>query len=126
MEVNSKDYPEIVIQNLCKEFSPKGLNKLAQKRDMYVATEGDTILGTASLENNTIFTVFVHPKYHGQGIGTKLMDHVEWVARKRGYPCVTLFASITALQFYEKLGYKKIREIHKEATGTCTEMSKAL
>jgi GNAT superfamily N-acetyltransferase len=126
VEVNSKDYPETVIRNLCQKFAPENLKTLAQTRDIFVATEHGRILGTVSLEQNTIYTVFVHPEYHGQGVGTRLMAHIEGVAQQQGHITVKLFASTTARRFYEKLGYKAVQEIHNEKTGTCIEMTKVL
>jgi GNAT superfamily N-acetyltransferase len=93
---------------------------------MYVAVEGESILGTVSLEQDTIYTVFVDPGWHGLGIGRALMAHIEHVARQQGQAKVKLFASITAQQFYERLNYTPIREIQNEITGTCIEMSKTL
>jgi GNAT superfamily N-acetyltransferase len=126
IEVNGPDYPETVIRNLCRKFTPDNLNSLAQKREMYVAVEANRILGTISLEHDTIWTVFVHPDWHGQGIGRALMNHIEKVAQQRGHATVKLFASITAQQFYEKLNYTMVKEIHDETTGTCIEMTKSL
>lgn len=126
VEVNGPDYPETVIQNLCQKFTPDNLTELAKTRDMYVAAEDESILGTVSLEQNTIYTVFVDPDWHGRGIGRALMAHIEHVARQHGQTAVKLFASITAQQFYEKLDYTMVREIQDETTGTCIEMSKVL
>jgi GNAT superfamily N-acetyltransferase len=126
VEVNSKDYSRKIITNLCKIYSPKGLMDITKKRDIYVAVEGDKILGTASLQGDAIYGVFVNPRYHGKGIGTKLMNYVEKVAKRRGLKSVGLPASLTAYGFYKKLGYKKFREEVTEKAGRVIIMKKKL
>ena len=41
-----------------------------------------------------------------QGIGTLLVDYAERIAVQRGCPYIKLHARITAVAFYERLGYK--------------------
>ena len=77
-------------------------------------------------KEDTIYTVFVHPDWHGRGIGKALMAHIEKVARRQGHATVKLFASITARKFYAKLNYREVRTIHNETTGTCFEMLRDL
>ena len=107
-EVNIKDYPKSVIVRLSKYNTPSKLIERSRGRDVYVVVDGDRILGTAGLENNYVFSVFVDPTYHGKGIGQMLMTHIERAAGKRGMDKLTLASSLTAVGFYEKLGYKKV------------------
>ncbi|MFX0113535.1 MAG: GNAT family N-acetyltransferase [Candidatus Hodarchaeota archaeon] len=110
IEVNSKDYPKAVIQTLWKGYNADSLIANAERRDIFVAIDDNIIVATAAIEANIIRDVFVHPDYHGQGIGTKLMKHLENLARARGHGHIDLPSSITAYGFYQKLGYKKVRE----------------
>lgn len=53
-------------------------------------------------------SLYIHPRYRGQGLGDKLCSHVEDAAKnKYGYDCIYLFTG-TAEKFYAKRGYKKI------------------
>jgi GNAT superfamily N-acetyltransferase len=116
-EVLSKDYPKRVCQNLCKGNTPSKLIEKSKirNRDIFVLEEGNKVLGTGSLSGNMVRTVFVNPRYHGKGVGRKLMNHIEKVAKKKGLKTLQFHSSLTAEGFYKKLGYKKIRkEYHKE------------
>jgi len=77
MEVNSKDYPEKVIETEYRYFSPENLVEASTRRDMYVLVSNKEILGTGSLKENNMQTLFVNPGFHGRGIGRKLMKHLE-------------------------------------------------
>ena len=117
-EVNIKDYPKRVIVHLSKQNTPSKLIEKSKQRDIYVIVDGDRILGTASLENNNVFSVFVNPTYHGKGIGQRLMGHIERVAKKRGIDRLKLPSSLTAIGFYEKLGYRKIKKVFFKVKST--------
>ena len=55
----------------------------------------------------------VAPAHQRQGIGHRLMAHVEALARGRGLPMVRLYTSkafTSNLEFYQKLGYALERE----------------
>ena len=84
-EINSKDYSLDVIQFMCDFYSSKKIIKKLSTHKIYVTVEDNNILGTVSLKNNQISSLFVDPKFQGNGIGTKLMDYVELIARKNGY-----------------------------------------
>ena len=115
LEVNSKDYPKSAIQFLIKIHSPKQLIEKSKEKNIYVLVEKDKIIGTVSLKGDWVLTVFVNPDVHGRGLGRKLMEYIENVAKKRKITKLTLPSSITAEKFYKKLGYKKIeRKKHKE------------
>lgn len=123
-EVNIKDYPKSVIARLSNYNAPSKLIERSRLGDIYVIVDGDRILGTAGLENNIVFSVFVDPTHHGKGIGQRLMRHVERVAKKRGIDRLTLTSSSTALGFYEKLGYKKLKEVFDKSAGQQIIMEK--
>lgn len=51
--------------------------------------------------------VAVELSYRGQGLGTELVKYAEEYCRKNDYRVIVLHARKTALNFYERLGYKK-------------------
>lgn len=126
LQINSKDYPEKVINKMCETFTPGYIIKMSKQRKMYVALIGDMIVGTASIEDDTIYTVFVDVKYHGKGIGEKLISLLEEIAANNGIQLVKLPASITALKFYERLGYCAVSEVESEEFGKDIIMEKYL
>lgn len=109
-EVNSKDYSKNIINFMCSYFTSGKVEENAKNRDVYVIIEKNKLLGTGALKDNIILSVFIHPKAHRKGIGTKLMNYIEKKARDRKYEFVKVPASITAVGFYKKRGYKKIGE----------------
>jgi ribosomal protein S18 acetylase RimI-like enzyme len=125
-KVNIKDYPKSVLARVARYNAPSELIKRSRSGDVYVIVDGDRILGIAGLENNYVFGVFVDPAYHGEGIGRKLMDHVERVTKKRGIDSLTLASSLTAVGFYEKLGYKNLNEVLNKSLGRQIKMEKKL
>jgi GNAT superfamily N-acetyltransferase len=114
LEVNCKDYAEDVIASLVAYFSPATLLRNSQSQAIFVATQGGDVVGTASLDNfgsaqspdYYAVAVFVLPEAHRQGIGLRLMEAIESKAGELGAKKVTLRASITAKEFYRKLGYR--------------------
>jgi GNAT superfamily N-acetyltransferase len=125
-EVNSADYPPEVITSLCDHFAPETLCELALRRDVLVAVVDGAVVGTASIEESVVYTVFVHPQYHGRGIGTRLMKEIEELAVALGYSVIRTPASLTAVGFYTKLGYHEIERIQTEDPGLNVIMEKRL
>ena len=108
--INSKDYSKKIISKMSKKFSPQNIIKLSKTRSIFVAVEELRLIGTASLKKNRILSVFVEPDLHKQGIGRKLVKHLEIIAITWGYNNIEIPSNITAMKFYEKLGYKKIKK----------------
>ncbi|MGK5445066.1 GNAT family N-acetyltransferase [Micromonospora sp. URMC 105] len=107
-QVNSHDYPADVIERMCAHFSPARIKELATERQVFVA-ELDGIAGTVSRDGNKVYTMFVHPRTHGRGIGRRLMRHIEALAVIDGYDYMETGASITGHGFYHRLGYVDVR-----------------
>ncbi|MBA2710268.1 MAG: GNAT family N-acetyltransferase [Tatlockia sp.] len=108
-EVNSKDYPTSVINEVIKNFSTEQIAAKMKQRKIFVITEKNHIIGTASLEGDQIRTVFVLPNKQGKQAGSLLMHYLEEVARKENISYLTVSSSITAEGFYLKLGYSVLR-----------------
>ena len=126
MEVNIKDSPRFAIEELHREYSPKELIKLIKEREIYIITEKDKIIATGGLEDNYICTVFVHPDYRGKGIGKIIMNYLENKIKDKGHSYSELNSGPTALTFYKKLGYKKIKETFVKGKKTSILMKKKL
>ena len=125
-EVISKEYDERAIGCVREEYTPEGIVEKANKSVMIVAEAGDRVVGTARLEGDTIFTVYVDPAMHRNRIGSKLMDEVEAFARRQGHIAVRVEAFTSSKGFYARRGYEKVRVIGIEGFGTIVEMRKAL
>lgn len=125
-ESNSKDYPPEVIEHMSAFWTPEKVCEMAAGRTIYVLEEGNEVVGTVSTDDEKIFTMFVDPNVHGQGIGTKLMDHAEKAIQMEGHSRVELASSITAHDFYKARGYVDIRETESDEDGLGYLMQKSL
>jgi GNAT superfamily N-acetyltransferase len=107
-EVNSRDYPAEIIERMCAHFTADRIRELARQREVFVA-EMDGVVGTVSRDGNKVYTMFVHPRAAGHGIGRALMRHIEALAAGEGHDHMETGASITAHDFYRRLGYVDVR-----------------
>lgn len=112
-EINIADYPKEIIEKICIKYSPEGIKNLTKKRDIFVLIENNKIAATGALEGNVICGMFVDSERLEQGLGTKMINHLESVAKKNNYNKTELPASLTAYKFYKKLGYEKVREVNE-------------
>ena len=109
---NSKDYSEEAINTLEKRLQPSDILERAAWTHFYVVEENDTIIACGAIgpywgseTESSLFNIFVLPGYQGKGIGRKIIETLEldeyFLRAKR----VEVPASITAVNFYRKLGY---------------------
>jgi GNAT superfamily N-acetyltransferase len=109
-ETNAKDYPREVIERLAQIFSPTAVLDMMGKRKVFVATSGQRIVGTASLDGRVVHAVFVAPDVQCRGVGRLLMAEVERTARSTGTTTLVVQSSVTAAPFYRRLGFKAVRD----------------
>jgi ribosomal protein S18 acetylase RimI-like enzyme len=92
-------------------FDPKELEK--EKDDVLIgAFEDEKMLGCCLLTRVDSKTLrlrqmAVYNNLQGKGIGRALMIFAENIARDMGYEILMMHARVTAIGFYEKLGYVK-------------------
>lgn len=114
LTVNSNDYGIERVKKMAEDFTVEKLqNSLSKRKKVFVALIDDNVVGTAGIDKSWnsddeywILTVFVKPENHGQGIGKKLIEKVEEYATTLPVKKLIIPASITAHEFYYKLGYK--------------------
>ncbi|HTB25450.1 MAG TPA: GNAT family N-acetyltransferase [Puia sp.] len=92
-------------------FDPKELEK--EKDDVLIgAFEDEKMLGCCLLTRIDSKTLrlrqmAVYNNLQGKGVGRALMIFAENIARDMGYEILMMHARVTAIGFYEKLGYVK-------------------
>ena len=106
---NARDYPSSVIARLVLTLPDKVASNL-ETWCAFVAVVDGRVVGTGSLNGQTVSSVYVHPDYQGRGIATKLMDAVENAANAESQETLSVQSSITARPFYAKRGFKIVRE----------------
>ena len=108
-QTNARDYPSSVIERLALTLPDKVASNL-ETWCAFVAVVNGRVVGTGSLDGQTVTSVYVDPDYQGRGIGTKLMDVVENAAHDQLQRTLSLQSSVTAKSFYAKRGFKIVRE----------------
>jgi len=85
----------------------KAIVEILRSPMFYVAkTEGD-IAGILRGRKERLASLFVRRDFHHQGIGRKLVTHFEAESLKQGTSLIRVAATLYAIPFYLKLGYKK-------------------
>jgi len=109
-QTNARDYPAHIIAQVEHSFSPCAVLGLLAQRQVLVATLEGEVMATASLDRDTVRSVFVHPSSQGTGLGRQLMQRVEATAADAGVELLRVPSSITAEGFYSALGFIRRRE----------------
>ena len=121
---NIKDYSSDYIEKDIQRLNPQKLINRSKWMHFYVFIIENKIVACGGigpyfdkLDESSLFTVFVLPEYQGKGIGRKIIETLEkdefFLRAKR----IEIPASITACQFYIKMGYgykNGINNIDKE------------
>ena len=85
-----------------------------REHDTVVAVKDGCIVGFADMDaNGYLDRLYVHKDHQGEGVATALCDQLE-VAHDAPF---TTHASITARSFFEKRGYRALREQQVERDG---------
>jgi diamine N-acetyltransferase len=103
-------------------YSTSSLTEQMENGQQFLLAKDETgCLGYASYEINynditvtKIHKIYVLPAAQGKGVGKKLMDAIASIARKNENQILSLqvFRKNPAIDFYEKIGFKKMEEIN--------------
>lgn len=74
---------------------------------IYVAEAGGQIAGVLRGREERLASLFVGKHFHRQGIATRLVQHFEEESRKMGVRVIRVAATVYAVPFYARLGYKR-------------------
>lgn len=110
LEVNIKDYDQPAMEQLAHTYNADKIKAIAHEAHLYVACLNNKIVGSGAImpeneQESLLLTIFTLPEMQGQGIGKKIIAALEQDAYFLRAQKVSLFSSITALNFYLKLGY---------------------
>lgn len=113
--VNAKDYTEEQLDAWAT--GQVDLNKWDQSlREHYsiVAVENEMLVSFGDIdESGYLDHLFVHADYQGKGIGTMICNRLEQAVSGN----IITHASITARPFFEKRGYRVVKEQQVERQG---------
>jgi GNAT superfamily N-acetyltransferase len=97
------------------------LQRLGERRDVFVATDGESVVGWAALSIDEAFVegfgallegFVVDEAARSRGVGQKLLEAVESRARERGCAEIRVQSNVLrerAHSFYERNGYVKVK-----------------
>lgn len=91
------------------------LEAFANAPIFYVAENENKLVGLIKGRKDRITNLFVLPQEQGQGIGRLLVERFEKECKKYKPKTIKIRASLFAIRFYERRGYKKstgIRNFH--------------
>ncbi|HHT95546.1 MAG TPA: GNAT family N-acetyltransferase [Clostridiaceae bacterium] len=112
MEFEAPDYEQDAVVRFksdCIDNEEYINNYVTGKHLMYVALEGNKIVGLVNERGNGhISMLFVDGSYHRQGIATTLMNNIVCDLKLRGFDRITLNSSPYGLPFYKHYGFKPI------------------
>lgn len=109
---NSKDYSAEYIENDISCLTAEKLIERSGWTNMYIVCDDNRIVGCGAVgpywgkeDESSLFTIFVLPEYQGRGVGRRIVEILEqdeyFLRAKR----VEVPSSITAVEFYRKMGY---------------------
>ncbi|WNF53382.1 GNAT family N-acetyltransferase [Pseudomonas sp. SG20052] len=83
-----------------------GYSDLMEKHFYLGCIQGEPVAtGMLDLDNSEIGAIFVLPGFMQQGIGLKMLSHLECLARELGLKAVNLDATLNATDFYRRCGF---------------------
>lgn len=112
-------YPENWIQRWKADLTVTP--KFIIENEVYVAVDGDNLLGFCALTLNEgkaeLEHLWVRPEHMGTGVGRKLFTHASARAAALSATAMGISADPNAAAFYEHLGAKQIGRIESEIEG---------
>ncbi len=113
--VNAKDYTKEQLDVWATgTVDLEKWNQSFEEHYSLVAVDDDMIIGFGDIDKTGYLDrLFVHSDYQGKGIAAAICDQLEQAVQGR----VVTHASITARPFFEKRGYKVVKEQQVERQG---------
>lgn len=113
------------------EKMPESYRNVIVANPFFVVDVTDGRLGATGfldLSSGSVEAVFTLPQYTGKGVGSQIIEAIKSEARERGFEQLTLSSTPNAQPFYEKHGFKFLRESMyssalAQAELRCMEMS---
>lgn len=109
---NAGDYSPAYLEDLIGRTRPSDIRKKAEWTHFYTVTENGRIIGCGAIgpyygktDESCLFSIFVDPDCQGRGFGRRIVETLErdpYFLRARR---IEVPASVTAADFYRKLGY---------------------
>ena len=112
--VNAKDYTKEQLDAWASgSVDLTAWHQSFSEHNTFVVVKEDLIVGFGDIDQTGYLDrLYVHKDFQRQGIGAALCDKLEF-----GFDVITTHASITAMPFFLKRGYKMVKEQQVERGG---------
>ena len=104
-----------------KYYSTEALRNKIRQQIIFCADSDGVIVGCVGLDSDFVVGFYTHLNYINQGIGAKMMKHLEAVALEKNWKEIQLAASPVGLDFYLKNGWRKVKDIIIDHSGVAFE-----
>jgi len=113
--VNAKDYTKEQLDAWASgTVDLETWNQSFEEHDSLVAVDGETIVGFGDIDQTGYLDrLYVHPDYQRKGVAAAVCDQLEQAVQGS----IVTHASITARPFFEKRGYRVVKEQQSERHG---------
>ena len=98
---------EAVIEGVVRANTAAEIVKRGERQEDYLAWLDGRAAGYLGLKRNEIGILFIAADAVGKGVGRALSEFADRCLRRRGHKTAVVYASPTALGFYEKQGFRR-------------------
>ena len=130
-ELCRAEYSETQLAAWAERLTPSGYLPAMAKNTFLVAESEDRVIAFAEFapSRGEVVAMYVHPAHARCGVGTMLFREIERIAAAQGTKSMYLSSSLSAVSFYERLGFVAgARNVHRLGNGTeipCVAMTKS-
>ncbi len=100
-----------------KYYLPEQMLRKIKEQYVFCAELNGKIVCTVALDNDFVVGFYTRLHYFNKGIGKIMMKHLEEFALQKGLTEIQLAASPEGLNFYNKNGWIKIKDVVMEHYG---------
>lgn len=128
LETNSKYYNSEQIGEWVSTINIQNVKDQLKNSSWIIIKERNNIIGFAqySIEDKEIYQIQIDPQEQGKGYGKRLYEYIEKEFRKKNISSIFLFATLNAIPFYKKIGFKVIEDIEFQLIKTKIKMFKMI
>ena len=124
------EYSETQLAGWAERLTPEGYLPAIERNIFLVAEHDGRVVGFGelSLDRAEVVATYVHPEFARGGVGTQILRSMMNIAERNGVGALHLSSSLSAVPFYERLGFVPgKRSVHRLGNGTeipCIAMSR--
>ena len=128
--IDCSQYQRSQIDNWCTAKVYSKYLGFLQAKSLWVIEQDGNLLASAGIRLNTqeLIAMFTNPRHSKQGLARRLVTFIEQQASRFGIKELKCEASLNAVTFYKKLGYKPYQTSARcnQAAIPCCQMKKSI